>query len=104
MMMTTRYSSIVSALSEAHDLAADHAWCKDMESTALNEMARRYLGRMAPLPDTLLAKVDSLQTPAIREYVLTKHHEYAEALKKSANEGDGACCRPLLPVTRDVWY
>jgi thiol-disulfide isomerase/thioredoxin len=89
MMMTTRYSSIVSALSEAHDLAADHAWCKDMESTALNEMARRYLGRMAPLPDTLLAKVDSLQTPAIREYVLTKHHEYAEALKKSANEGDG---------------
>lgn len=89
MMMTTRYSSIVSALSEAHNLAADHAWCKDMESTALNEMARRYLGRMAPLPDTLLAKVDSLQTPAIREYVLTKHHEYAEALKKSANEGDG---------------
>ena len=89
MMMTTRYSSIVSALSEAHDLAADHAWCKDMESTALNEMARRYLGRMAPLPDTLLAKVGSLQTPAIREYVLTKHHEYAEALKKSANEGDG---------------
>ena len=33
--------------------------------------------------------MDSLQTPAIREYVLTKHHEYAEALKKSANEGDG---------------
>lgn len=64
MIMTTRYSSIVSALSEAHDLAADHAWCKDMESTALNEMARRYLGRMAPLPDTLLAKVDSL-LPAI---------------------------------------
>ena len=77
--MTTRYSSIVSALSEAHDLAADHAWCKDMGSTALNEMARRYLGRMAPLPDTLLAKVDSLQTPAIREYILTKHREYAEA-------------------------
>lgn len=89
MMMTTRYSSIVSALSKAHDPAADHPWCKDMESTALNEMARRYLGRMAQLPDTLLAKVDSLQTPAIREYVLTKHHEYAEALKKSANEGDG---------------
>lgn len=116
MMMTTRYSSIVSALSEAHDLAADHAWCKDMESTALNEMARRYLGRMAPLPDTLLAKVDSLQTPAIREYVLTKHHEYAEALKSlpmkatvtpllrwTLPSGATACCRPLLPVTRDVW-
>lgn len=89
MMMTTRYSSIVSALSKAHDLAVDHSWCKDLESTVLNEMARRYLGRMAPLPDTLLAKVNSLQTPAIREYVLTKHHEYAEALKKSAHGGDG---------------
>lgn len=89
MMMTTRYPSIVSALSEAHDPAADHPWCKDLESTALNEMARRYLGRMAPLPDTLLAKVDSLQTPAIREYVLTKHREYAEALKKVADGGAG---------------
>lgn len=89
MMMTTRYPSIVSALSKAHDLAADHSWCKDLESTVLNEMARRYLGRMAPLPDTLLARVGSLQTPAIREYVLTKHHEYAEALKKSAHGGDG---------------
>lgn len=89
MMMTTRYPSIVSALSKAHDPAADHSWCKDLESTVLNEMARRYLGRMAPLPDTLLAKVGSLQTPAIREYVLTKHHEYAEALKKSAHGGDG---------------
>ena len=89
MMMTTRYPSIVSALSEAHDPAADHSWCKDLESTVLGEMARRYLGRMAPLPDTLLAKVNSLQTPAIREYVLTKHHEYAEALKKSAHGGDG---------------
>lgn len=89
MMMTTRYSSIVSALSKAHDLAADHSWCKDLESTVLNEMARRYLGRMAPLPDTLLAKVNSLRTPAIREYVLTKHHEYAEALKKSAHGSDG---------------
>lgn len=89
MMMTTRYSSIVSALSKAHDLAADHSWCKDLESTVLNEMARRYLGRMAPLPDTLLAKVNSLQTPAIREYVLTQHHEYAEALKKAAHGGDG---------------
>lgn len=89
MMMTTRYPSIVSALSKAHDPAADHSWCKDLESTVLNEMARRYLGRMATLPDTLLAKVGSLQTPAIREYVLTKHHEYAEALKKSAHGGDG---------------
>lgn len=89
MMMTTRYPSIVSALSEAHDPAADHPWCKDLESTALNEMARRYLGRMAPLPDTLLAKVDSLQTPAIREYVLTKHREYAKALKKVADGGAG---------------
>lgn len=89
MMMTTRYPSIVSALSEAHDPAADHPWCKDLESTALDEMARRYLGRMAPLPDTLLAKVDSLQTPAIREYVLTKHREYAEALKKVADGGAG---------------
>lgn len=89
MMMTTRYPSIVSALSKAHDLAADHSWCKDLESTVLNEMARRYLGRMAPLPDTLLAKVNSLQTPAIREYVLTQHHEYAEALKKAAHGGDG---------------
>lgn len=89
MMMTTHYSSIISALSEAHDPAADHPWCKDLESTALNEMARRYLGRMAPLPDTLLAKVDSLQTPAIREYVLTKHREYAEALKKVADGGAG---------------
>ena len=89
MMMTTRYPSIVSALSEAHDPAADHPWCKDLESTVLNEMARRYLGRMAPLPDTLLAKVDSLQTPAIREYVLTKHREYAEALKKVADGGAG---------------
>ena len=75
MMMTTRYSSIVSALSEAHDLAADHAWCKDMESTALNEMARRYLGRMAPLPDTLLAKVDSLQTPAILLPAIAARHK-----------------------------
>ena len=89
MMMTTRYPSIVSALSKAHDPAADHSWCKDLESMVLNEMARRYLGRMAPLPDTLLAKVDSLQTPAIREYVLTQHHEYAEALKKAAHGGDG---------------
>lgn len=89
MMMTTRYPNIVSALSKAHDPAADHSWCKDLESTVLNEMARRYLGRMAPLPDTLLAKVDSLQTPAIREYVLTQHHEYAEALKQSAHGGDG---------------
>lgn len=89
MMMTTRYSSIVSALSKAHDLAADYSWCNDLESTVLNEMARRYLGRMAPLPDTLLAKVNSLQTPAIREYVLAKHHEYAEALKKSTHGGDG---------------
>lgn len=89
MMMTTRYLSIVSALSKAHDPAADHSWCKDLESTVLNEMARRYLGRIAPLPDTLLAKVNSLQTPAIREYVLTKHHEYAEALKKAAHGGDG---------------
>ena len=89
MMMTTRYLSIVSALSEAHDSAADHPWCKDLESKALKEMARRYLGRMTPLPDTLQAKVDSLHTPAIREYVLTKHREYAEALKKSANGGEG---------------
>ena len=89
MMMTTRYLSIVSALSKAHDPAADHSWCKDLESTVLNEMARRYLGRMAPLPDTLLAKVNSLQTPDIREYVLTQHHEYAEALKKAAHGGDG---------------
>ena len=89
MMMTTRYSRIVPALSKAHDPAADHPWCKDLESVALKEMTRRYLGRMTPLPDTLLAKVDCLHTPAIREYILTKHREYAEALKKSANGGDG---------------
>ena len=89
MMMTTRYPSIVSALSEAHDPAADHPWCKDLESTVLTEIARRYLGRMTPLPDTLLAKVDSLQTSAIREYILTKHREYAEAMEATADGGQG---------------
>lgn len=89
MMMTTHYSSIISALSEAHDPAADHPWCKDLESTVLTEIARRYLGRMTPLPDTLLAKVDSLQTPAIREYTLTKHREYAEAMEATADGGQG---------------
>ncbi len=89
MMMTTHYSSIISALSEAHDPAADHPWCKDLESTVLTEIARRYLGRMTPLPDTLLAKVDSLQTPAIREYILTKHREYAEAMEATADGGEG---------------
>ena len=94
MMMTTRYSGIVSALSEAHDPAADHPWCKDMESTALNDVA----GQGGQPADACHPRICPDQTPRIRRgsekvcpWRRRLHHCYAGRFRQGRQPAAGYC-------------
>ena len=79
MMMTTGYEVILEQLEKVGLVREEYAWCKDLRNRDLKQISDR-LGRMMPLPDSLLAQVDELHTPAIREYIYAKHRDYTTAL------------------------
>lgn len=83
MMYFDGYAALIEGLCERGLTQRECSWWQDIERC--NGPIGVTLGRMRPLPDSLLATVDTLiHTPAIREYILTKHRGYKQALEAAA--------------------